>query len=526
METLKTCLKDERRLDTMVQALFGMMMAVVLAACLCLSWILYAKKQDTLPNVLLLPVGLFAAYAIVRGVRSLMQTVRLEHRKAVWIICSLAALVIQMVMVHSYYFYTDWDVETIVESAMAAATGADISKHGNYFSMCPNNLVLVTLFGWVVRIAYALGMAEHAYFALLVFQCVICWAACMLMCMLAHHLLQSDELTAVVWVFYQLLVGISPWISIPYSDSVALIFPVALLAVAFLMPKTGAKGVLRLFLLAFLAYFGYRIKPQILIVFIALCLYGAAHLVLGDKLEKRSAAACLGQGCGFAAGLLCAVFLANAMAGDVNVPINKEKTLGLTHYLMMGMNPEEFGVFAQRDVSFSWRCETNAERAQKNLEVFVQRVQELGPSGVFKQLMRKTLTNFNDGTFCWAGEGKFYREILEETNPVLSPALRSVYYSHTGKAYPVWANFAQMIWMGVLALAACSSLGRRDARMSVIMLSLIGLTIFETVFEARARYLFCFAPLFIILAASGMRQMAQWGSRIRAARQKKEDKDC
>jgi len=78
----------------------------------------------------------------------------------------------------------------------------------------------------------------------------------------------------------------------------------------------------------------------------------------------------------------------------------------------------------------------------------------------------------------------------------------------------------------VLALAACSSLGRRDARMSVIMLSLIGLTIFETVFEARARYLFCFAPLFIILAASGMRQMAQWGGRIRAARQKKADKDC
>lgn len=526
MEKLKTCLKDERRLDTMIQALFGMMMAVVLAACLFLSWILYARKQNTLPNVLLLPAGLLAAYALARGVRRLMQAVRPERRKVVWIIFSFAALMIQMVMVHSYYFYTDWDVETIVESAMAAATGADISKHGNYFSMCPNNLVLVTLFGWVIRIAYALGMAEHAYFALLVFQCVICWAAGMLMCMLAHHLLQSDELTAAVWVFYQLLVGISPWISIPYSDSVALIFPVALLAVAFLMPRTGVRGVLRLFLLAFLAYFGYRIKPQILIVFMALCLYGAAHLVLGGGLAKQSPVVHLRQGCGFAAGLLCAALLANAMAGDVNVPINKEKTLGITHYLMMGMNPEEFGVFAQRDVSFSWRCETNAERTQKNLEVFVQRVQELGPSGVFKQLMRKTLTNFNDGTFCWAGEGKFYREILEETNPVLSPVLRSIYYSNDGKAYPFWANFAQTIWMGVLALAACASLGKRDARMSVIMLSLIGLTIFETVFEARARYLFCFAPLFIILSASGMRKMAQWGGRIRAERQRKADKDC
>ena len=77
--------------------------------------------------------------------------------------------------------------------------------------------------------------------------------------------------------------------------------------------------------------------------------------------------------------------------------------------------------------------------------------------------------------------------------------------------------------MGVLTLAACAALGKRDARISVIMLSLIGLTIFETVFEARARYLFCFAPLFIILSVSGMRQMEQWGKTMRAARIEKEN---
>ena len=59
MKTLKACFKDEQRLDTAVQALFGLMMAVVIAACLFLSWILYAKKQNTLPNILLLPAGLF-----------------------------------------------------------------------------------------------------------------------------------------------------------------------------------------------------------------------------------------------------------------------------------------------------------------------------------------------------------------------------------------------------------------------------------------------------------------------------------
>ena len=219
MRRLKACFKDDQRLDTAVQALFGLMMMVVISACLFLSWILYARKQNTLPNILLLPAGLFAAYAIVWGVKRLMKAVRPERRKMLWIICSLAALALQMVMIHSYYFYTDWDVETIVESAMAAATGSDISRHSNYFSMCPNNLVLVTLLGWIVRFAYFLGLAEHAYFVMLVFLCVICWAAGILLCMLMHHLLHSDVMTAVAWIFYQLLVGISPWISIPYSSS-------------------------------------------------------------------------------------------------------------------------------------------------------------------------------------------------------------------------------------------------------------------------------------------------------------------
>ena len=158
-----------------------------------------------------------------------------------------------------------------------------------------------------------------------------------------------------------------------------------------------------------------------------------------------------------AAGLLCAVLLANGMADDVKVPRNEDLTFGIAHYLMMGMNPDEFGAYAQRDVSFSWRCATQQERTQKNLEVFWHRVNEMGPVGIFKQLVRKTLTNFNDGTFCWAGEGIFYREILEEKSPLFSPFMRSIYYSNEGRAYPVWANFAQTVWMSVMALCVCAS---------------------------------------------------------------------
>ena len=507
-------LKDERKLDTMIHLLFSLMMAVIAAVCLGLSWILYAQKRETLPNIVLMPLGVAAVFAVVRGVRYPVNAIPPERRKIIGIACSLGALLLQIALVRSYYFYTDWDVETIVECAMASVTGGDISRHSNYFSMYPNNLVLVTLYGWVIRLAYALEQAEHAYFALLIFQCIICWATGLMLCAMMDRLLHNDALTAAAWVLYQLLVGLSPWISIPYSDSVALFFPMALVSVVFLMPRSGIRGMLRLFLLAFLAYFGYRIKPQIAIVFIALVLYGAAALILNKKRMPLHLPGCIGRAGVFAAGVLCALLLANSMADDVQVPINEELAFGIPHFLMMGMNTEEFGAYAQRDVSFSWRCATRAERTQKNLEVFAERIRESGPVGIFKQLIRKTLTNFNDGTFCWAGEGVFYREVLEETDPILSPMTRSVYYSHEGAGYPVWANFAQAVWMGVLLLSACAGLAGRDQRLSVVMLSVIGLTMFETLFEARARYLFCYAPLFIMLAVAGLHAVQTYVQKI------------
>lgn len=485
-------------------AVFGLMMISILAICLFLPWILYAKKRETIPNVLLLPLGVCVVCAVCAAAGRLVNRIEAADRRHIFTFCSLGALIVQMVMVYQYYFFTDWDVETIVECAMAAVTGKDINRHANYFSMYPNNLVLVTLFSWIIRAAYALGLAEHAYFALLVFQCVICWITGVLLCMIVDCLLRDDAMTAAAWVLYQLLIGLSPWISIPYSDAVALFFPTAILAVMFFLPRLGPKGMIRAFMLAFLSYFGYRLKPQILIVLIAFALYRLAVMAFGRTFRASLSVSGLKNIFSFAAGLLCAVLLANTMASKVEVEIDEEKAFGIPHFLMMGMNTEEFGAYAQRDVSFSWRCETRAERAEKNLEVFGQRIAEMGPFGLAKQLIRKTLTNFNDGTFCWAGEGIFYKEILEAKIPVLSSILRNMYYSHHGKFYPLWANFAQLVWMGVLALASCAWLYGKDERLSMIMLSVFGLTAFETLFEARARYLFCFAPLFIILCILGL----------------------
>lgn len=42
------------------------------------------------------------------------------------------------------------------------------------------------------------------------------------------------------------------------------------------------------------------------------------------------------------------------------------------------------------------------------------------------------------------------------------------------------------------------------------MLALVGLTLFELIFEARARYLYCYVPLYLLLGSWGLEQVYQF----------------
>ena len=118
------------------------------------------------------------------------------------------------------------------------------------------------------------------------------------------------------------------------------------------------------------------------------------------------------------------------------------------------------------------------------------------------------IANYYDGTFCWAGEGEFFVKVLDEKNLPGCKLLRGLYYtknhSDVGKYYPVWSNFEQMLWLSIIILNFISVFVRKDISTNVLMLGIIGLSLFELLFEARARYLYIYVPLYIILAIYGI----------------------
>ena len=189
-----------------------------------------------------------------------------------------------------------------------------------------------------------------------------------------------------------------------------------------------------------------------------------------------------------------------------------DSTIGWQHYFMMGLNVSRDGVYSDEDYVFTKSFSTNEERNEANLQEAKKRIKELGIGGLFQHLSRKQLVNYGDGTFAWNVEGNSFAGDPEWAYNGISDFVRS-FIKPDGINYNWFISFKQLIWIMVLFLLLfvfvyprrMSSYG--DNCIIVLAMSIIGLTIFELLFEARARYLFCYAPLFVILSGWGLRNI-------------------
>jgi hypothetical protein len=184
--------------------------------------------------------------------------------------------------------------------------------------------------------------------------------------------------------------------------------------------------------------------------------------------------------------------------------VNHEKTLGAYHFIMMGLNGERNGVYLDSDVDFSSSFDTRKGRDSANLRVIRQRLDNYGLGGVPQLAARKVLTAYNDGTFAWAVEGNFFRETYAKGYPWLQIKLKSLYYPE-GAHYNFFMNIQQMFWIATLFLSFFALFIKKSPAILILMLSIIGLTLFELLFEVKASHLLAYTPIFIIFATAGFK---------------------
>ncbi|MBR6309464.1 MAG: hypothetical protein IKR39_12760 [Lachnospiraceae bacterium] len=481
-------------LVNIVSALFLFLIIVLNVFC-AEKGSFFHKRVFLLPNWALLLIGLvfvalyFALCRALQGTKFGKSAADISARPMTIRIILLVVFVLQLAACYGAYFETGWDVKMLLDNARIYA-GSGTLASADYFSWYPNNLFLLKIYASMFKL---FGGAAGIYVILLINALSNSLSGLCLFRVLRK--LFDVKRAWLGFVFWLVLVGTSPWLLVPYSDSVALFIPVLIFDL-WLQAREASFGK-RMFLyvaVALLAALSYRIKPQAFIVVIALILLQIKSLFKPGKVSEK--ALFVSVPC-----IVLAVFLAlTGMWAKSSLNLTKESHFSMAHFLMMGANYDTNGTYSEEDVNYSSSYATVKERSRADLLLTQERYADMSLN-VFNHLKNKLLVNFHDGTFAWEKEGNFYTTIYPGKLPVISNVAASVSYGG-GEAQKASECIRQCFWLTLLIMAVLSGLTCRNKELSTIFLTILGLIVFLLLFEARARYLYSNVPLFIVVALS------------------------
>ncbi len=424
--------------------------------------------------------------------------------KSILIILSSILFLIEIIIMINAAFRSGWDVGMLYDAAYLnifnSPNKINFTTSKYYFEMYPNNVCFLLYEMFWAFITKVIGKGPKTLSLILILNnCIIYVVVGVLMYLCIKKLTKSCKISLLAWFMYFILIGTSSWFLIPYSDSLGLLFPTLVLFIYLYYQK---NPYFKIFLISIISFLGYQIKPQIIIIFIAIIILEAFNILNKDllskknilKLSKKVLIICLSY-------FLISIPL--SFTKNYIMELDQNKKIGLSHFLMMGLNVETSGKWSGEDISYSSSFLNQKSRTKGNLEVIKQRLHNLGPLGLMKHLKNKTLVNFNDGTFYFGEEGSFY--VYEYYDNKYSKLIKDFVYSN-GKYYIYLSTVRQAIWLNIL-IFMLFSYGSKNKNVLIIQLSLIGLLIFETLFEARSRYLFIYVPYFIMLFSIGIKKI-------------------
>lgn len=444
--------------------------------------------------------------------------------RRVVLIGTIILIVLQLFIIAGARFIAGWDVWFI--------TNIGDTTQIEYFSRYPNQLFLYGVFTGIAHFLQVLGISN--YYLGLICLSSLSVAACVPMTAYIAKRIAGHAVGYGAFVLSAVMCGLSPWIMVPYSDTFGMFFTVFILwcyvcldkqvqnqdeqtsalAGVHVDARIDARTCCRWFLMGLAVVIGYAIKPTVIFVFVAIVVieliqwlaFFAPHDSRGSQSSKdpydlrKTATAIVACMLG-----IVLAFALTSLVKNSTYDVNENAAFSATHFLMMGANPVSGGVWSVSDVELSDAANTPEERSRANLAEFKNRVMAMDLPQANMFLLKKLLTNFADGTFAWEIEGDFYTQIIGTNEAALN------FYGISSDASldnNTFAPLSQVLWLFVLAGCILIVLGRRPLKAeTVIAFTLLMLSAFLMLFEARARYLFLYLPFFIILGTMGWNRL-------------------
>ena len=341
-------------LSAILGAIFGVFFTIMLYYC-------FADSEAMLPLLcFFLPIAAIGLWCVYKGADACTLS---RRGKYICMLCGLAVLfAFQLRLAKALYGNIAYDFNYVYVAARGMAWERTLGGCEEYFAKFPNNLFLVFLFAFLIRLAAFFGIT-NAMAVLTGCSVLAVDFSVLLICFCAKKLMGNKGAFMTFIISVPLLI-LHYGIVNPYSDTFGMVIPAFLLFLYLYLPKKESLACFITALMGVLSAVGYKIKPQTIIVVIAI---GLTELFI-KKIDKSRVLLFARRFASFILALVITMTALNAcMYGLTDHIITdelREKTeIPFTHYLMMGMNPDSGGFINSEDYAATAKLPTQIGRA-------------------------------------------------------------------------------------------------------------------------------------------------------------------
>lgn len=440
---------------------------------------------------------------IITGIIRINKTNKfLHYEKSIFVLFIIVVFAIQLFIMFNIYQQIGWDVDVVLEYAYNIANKPLDNIDLTHLEIYPNLSFMITTYSFVFRVFSFLPFIYQYYIFAMI--SIIFVDISLLLAYKISKLVFNQRVALIYAILFTLFFVFSPWIVVPYSDTISMPFPLLLFYI-YLKSEEYSKFKKYVFyiLLGIVAAIGYLIKPQVIIVCIAIIIILTFRAITEFKKCYRNLI--------LVVLLLAIMFSFNKTYTSVinrmyDHRIQTEKNITFTHYLMMGLNERKglYGAWYDKDFNYSMSFDSKKEREEGNLLIVKQRLENFGVTGYSHFLWKKANWVLGDATFFWMCEGSGFTKDLSYNGTSTQKFIRSFLYLDAPN-FKIYGSYLTGIWM-IINLFMLFPYQDKKAmfNFAIIKLSIVGIVMFTLMFEGRSRYLINYIPFFIMAASAGI----------------------
>lgn len=396
-----------------------------------------------------------------------------------------------------------WDAERIAIDSLLPPSKFGVLVHA-YYSWYPNNAAMMATARVVRHVGPSLGLSYQSVFVAINSVSFAVTAAALY---LTVRMVRGPRWGTAALVPLILLIALSVWVSIPYTDMLALWSPMS--AICFFVAALRRTHWRRYLLLAsggLALGVGYGIKTTPIVglpaVLIVLCLLSD----VGDRCTRWKALRMAGT---VIAAMVIGIVVLGAWArptadlGTLTPNISRQPLAfvadGQTIAPAKVTGRPTYGAWSAA-VSSVVNNHTSAVQDLKSASIIIHHIAGRGVVGELKFEAIKAQFNWGDATFWARGEGT---DLLQ--TPLRHDRVANVvnaFDAPTGRLWNAHTALANILWFSMLVGVGIGLVrSRYDPDVLLLSLTMAGIGIFLLIFQDRSRYLIDDLPVVIALAA-------------------------